>query len=245
MALRPFPCHGVQSHASYACCLIGDSPGDCSQGPVYSVCQLRECVTLQKPVFLCSFFSPREPLWRNVHGAAERLLPGQKVTIRKKQAQNWPPQRAWEPSAGGFALPAAVPSGLPLPSYTAFQTLALTLLRSQSHTSHCQLSYHLSVPACSGASTPPRAAVESSSSWELTYRRHSPSVAGLGFQRNLAVDPPLHKGTWETLRSVACGLLDSWLENPSCPVAGCGAQLPASFLHLEIPLLGNRRDELA
>lgn len=112
MALRPFPCHGVQSHASYACCLIGDSPGDCSQGPVYSVCQLRECVTLQKPVFLCSFFSPREPLWRNVHGAAERLLPGQKVTIRKKQAQNWPPQRAWEPSAGGFALPAAGPSGL-------------------------------------------------------------------------------------------------------------------------------------
>lgn len=61
----------------------------------------------------------------------------------------------------------------------------------------------LSVSACSGASTSPRAAVESPSSWELTCRCHSPSAAGLGFQRNLAVDPPLHKGTWETQ---ICGL---------------------------------------
>lgn len=43
MALQPCPCRGIQSYASYACCLMGESPGDCFQGPVYSICQL--CVS--------------------------------------------------------------------------------------------------------------------------------------------------------------------------------------------------------
>lgn len=167
----------------------------------------------------CSFFYPRAVLWRNVQGTAVWLFPGSKGHCKKRDllkncffkcffcawAQNWPPGLVWEPSAGGLALPATVPS------YIAFQTAALPLLCSSPHTSHCHLLCQLSVPAYSVASTSPGAAVESSSRWELTCRRHPPTVARLGFQRNLAVVPSLHKGTWETLRPVACGLLDSGL----------------------------------
>lgn len=85
-----------------------------------------------------------------------------------------------------------------------------------------------------GRCAPPKAAVDSSSSWEVTWRCHSPSVTGLWF---LAVGPPLHEETWETFRcgrAVACGLLDGSGQGSdiSCPVAGWGVRLTASFLGL-------------
>lgn len=84
MALQPCPCRGIQSYASYACCLMGESPGDCFQGPVYSICQLcftyRDCLTF--PCVLS--FYPRAALWRSAHGAAAWLHPGAKGHHKKR-----------------------------------------------------------------------------------------------------------------------------------------------------------------
>lgn len=74
------------SHASYACCLIGNSPGDCFQGPVYSICQLCECFTLQK---LCSTSPYALSLTQGQYcggmcrGLQCGCFQGQKVTVRR------------------------------------------------------------------------------------------------------------------------------------------------------------------
>lgn len=79
---------------SHACCPTGDSPVDCSQGPVYSIFRLCPCFTLQN--LLCSTspcalsFYSWTALWRNAsrakgHHKKRDLLKKTSTTLIQKQ----------------------------------------------------------------------------------------------------------------------------------------------------------------